>query len=332
MDITIKEIAKILDIHNSTVSRALNDRPGISVKTKEKVKVLAKKLNYQPHDIARNLVLKKTNVIGLIVTNNSSPLYAEIIRGVETVAGENGYVVLFGNTNDSYERELKLIKTLRSKRVDGFIIATLENRTDHIAEIASQNVTPIVLIDRYLENVEMNYVVSDNYNGAYQGVAHLIKLGHRRIGHITAAVAYTPVQERLLGYKNVLKENGIQPEEELVKFCGLDKNAGYEGAKQLLTMSKPPTAIFLNNDLMALGAYDVVKEIGLKIPDDIAFVGFDNLELSAHLSVPLTTVMQKKFEMGTKAAEILIANIESKEPLGIQKNILPTELIVRDSC
>ena len=115
MDITIKEIAKILDIHNSTVSRALNDRPGISVKTKEKVKVLAKKLNYQPHDIARNLVLKKTNVIGLIVTNNSSPLYAEIIRGVETVAGENGYVVLFGNTNDSYERELKLIKTLRSK-------------------------------------------------------------------------------------------------------------------------------------------------------------------------------------------------------------------------
>jgi LacI family transcriptional regulator len=332
MSVTIKEIAKQLHIHNSTVSRALNDRADISVETKEKVRSLAAKLDYLPHDIARNLVLKKTNVIGLIVTNNSSPFYAEIIRGVESVAGERDYTVLFGNTNENYQRELKLLGVLRSKRVDGIIVASLGNRTDHIAEIALKTSTPIVLIDRYLESVEMNYVVSDNYRGAYQAVVHLIKLGHRRIGYITASVPYSSTHDRLIAYQNALKEHGIQLDDRLVRFCGLRKEAGYEGTKQLLSRSNPPTAIFLNNDLLAIGAYQAVKEMGLKVPTDIAFVGFDDLELCSYLSVPLTTIRQKKFEMGTKAAEILIANIESEKPLEPHKIVLPTELVVRESC
>lgn len=328
----IQEIAKRLNMHNSTVSRALNNYPDISEETKRKVRSLSAELNYIPNDIARNLVNQRTNVIGLIITNNSSPFYAEIIRGIEAIAGEMGYTVLFGNTNESYKKELKLLEILRSKKVDGIIVATLENRIDHIAEIALSNSVPIVLIDRYLENVEMNYVVSDNYSGAYQAVTHLIKLGHRRIAHITASVPYTSSHERLLGYQRALEEHGFKFDEELVKFCGLGEDAGYKGTKQLLSMPNRPSAIFLNNDGLALGAYQAVKETGLKVPSDIAFVGFDDLELASYLSVPLTTVRQKKFEMGAKAAEVLIANIESDKTLEPQKVVLPTELVVRESC
>ncbi|MFZ6000164.1 MAG: LacI family DNA-binding transcriptional regulator [Bacteroidota bacterium] len=335
--VTIKDIARELGISPSTVSRALKDHPDISVETKKAVNELADKLNYQPNIVALSLRQKKTNTIGVIIPEVVHFFFSTVVSGIEDVAYEAGYNVILAQSNESYQREVTDMKALFNSRVDGMLLSLSRETTnfDHIESIISKGV-PIVFYDRMYNNPNTSKVIVDDYIGAKEAVLHLIDQGCKRIAHLEGAPNLILSKDRLRGYQDALIERNMEVRDTYTLVCPSGSfEEGKKATKKLLAMPTPPDAIFCNNDPMAMGAMMAIKEKGLKIPDDVAIVGFSNWFFGEIMDPSLTTVDQPGFEMGQEAARLLIRQIEMKdkdqgEPVAETK-VLKTRLIVRNS-
>ncbi len=335
--ITIKDIARELGISPSTVSRALKDHPDISVATKKAVNELADKLNYQPNTVALNLRQRKTNTIGVIIPEIVHFFFSTVISGIEDVAYEAGYNVILAQSNESVEREKSDIKALFNSRVDGLLLSISRETTnfDHIESIISKGL-PIVFYDRMYTNPNTSKVIVDDYVGAKEAVLHLIQQGFKRIAHLEAAPGLQIAVDRKRGYVDALKENNMPVKENMIIECPNGSlEDGKKATKKLLALPAPPDAIFANNDLLAMGAMLSIKEKGLKIPENVALMGFSNWFFSQLLDPPLSSVDQPGFEMGQEAARLLIRQIEMKDKdqfeIQPETKILKTRLIIRES-
>lgn len=337
--VTIKDIARELGISPSTVSRALKDHPDISVETKKTVNQLATKLNYQPNTVALNLRQSKTNTIGVIIPEIVHFFFSTIISGIEDVAYRAGYNVILAQSNESQAREITDLKALFNSRVDGMLMSVSRGTTnfDHIESIISKGV-PFVFFDRVYGNPQLSKVIVDDFAGAKEATLHLIEQGCKRIAHIEGPPNLDISKQRLNGYKEALKENGFKFEDELVTVCSTGTiEEGKLATEKLLNLKNRPDAIFATNDPAAMGAMQAIKAKGLKIPDDVAIVGFSNWQFSALMEPPLSSVDQPGFEMGQEAAKLLISQIDTKgkdksgKEIPSEIKVLKTRLIVRAS-
>ncbi|WKN44635.1 LacI family DNA-binding transcriptional regulator [Tunicatimonas pelagia] len=330
---TIRDIAHFLNISASTVSRALNNHHEVSQKTRQAVLKAAKELNYQPNALAIGLVKNRTNTLGVLMPDITQPFYSSAISGIEYVAVERGYYVLICQSDESYQKEMSLMSMLNKHRIDGLIIcpATTTARYQHLRAV-SQN-TPLVQFDRIVEKIESHKVVSDDYQGAYEVVNHLVQCGYRRIAHIAGPKQLSISKNRMRGYIDALRNAQHPVQEQYIRTCTLAKDHMRECTERLLNLPEPPDAIFAVNDPTALEVMYVAKRRKLAIPEDIAIAGFDDQSLTAYLDPSLTTVAQPSFAMGKTAAELLIAQIESNNNTEIlfEKKIFNTSLVIRDS-
>ncbi|HLZ17389.1 MAG TPA: LacI family DNA-binding transcriptional regulator [Cyclobacteriaceae bacterium] len=333
--VTIKDIGRELGISPSTVSRALKDHPDISAETKKAVNQLAEKLNYQPNTVALNLRQKKTNTIGVIIPEIVHFFFSTVISGIEDIAYQAGYNVILAQSNESYQREVTDMKALFNSRVDGMLLSLSRETTnfDHIESIISKGV-PIVFYDRMYNSPTSSKVIVDDYAGAKEAVLHMIDEGCKRIAILMDSPNLKISTDRLKGYEDAQKERNISLDKELILAC---PSGGFEEGKgamlKALASPIPPDAIFATNDPMAMGAMMAIKEKGLKIPQDVAVVGFSNWFFGELMEPSLTSVDQPGFEMGQEAARMLIKQIELKdkgEPV-LETKILKTKLVIRNS-
>lgn len=331
--VTIHDIAEKLNITASTVSRALNGSSRISESTKKAVLKTAKQLNYQPNHIAAALRNGKSHLIGIIVPTADRSFFASIIRGIEEIANNLNYKVIICQSYDNYEKEVQTVEALLNARVDG-IIASIGKNTenfDHFKRVQEKGV-PLVLFDRTTDALEVSQVVIDDYLGAYKVVEHLVQQGCRRIAHFTSPKKVSVFKERLRGYIDALRDNGIPYEEELVVKSNLQLEDGRNSMEQLLKLEKMPDAVFSASDYGAMGAMQVLKERNIKIPEQVALAGFSNDPFTSFTDPTLTTVDQFSLMMGKVTAEQFFEHFKSKEKINkSQKIVLKPELIIRKS-
>lgn len=333
MSTTMKDIAREAGVSINTVSRALNGKPDVNEDTRKRILQIADRLNYVPNFLAKGLVTKNTRTIGVIVSDNANPFFARIIKGIEDYARSKGYNIILCNTDERYEKEEEAVRLLRERRVDGLLITLTpaqKKRTD-ILELKRSGV-PFVLLNRHMDDIMTDYVINDNVYGAYLAVTHLVKLGHKRIGYISGPPQISSVRERLEGYRKAVFENNIEFDNSLVKESNLKMEDGYRLMKEFLELENKPTAVFTYSDLLAIGALKALKEANLKVPKDIALVGYDDIEFSSLLQVPLTTVHQPRYRIGEEGARILINRIEGKDSEGLYQIVLKPELVIRESA
>jgi LacI family transcriptional regulator len=265
MNPTIRDVAELAGVHPSTVSRVINDDSRISEKTKNKVLLIIKKLGYTPNAIARGLKTKRTYTLGMLIPDITNPFFAEIARGVEDAANANGFNIILCNTDDKLKKERIYLEILKGKRVDGLILGTAHIRDKSILELEKKKF-PYILVSRNIEGLDKNCVIVD----------YLIKLGYRKIAHITGPLKVRASINRLEGYKLALEKHQIEYHEDLVEEGDFRIKGGYQAMKKFLKLSKPPTAIFAANDLLALGAMQVIQKKKYHIPKDFCIIGFDD--------------------------------------------------------
>ena len=332
---TIKDIARKANVSHTTVSRALNDKSRIKNETKEKILSIAKELNYRPDFIARSLVMRRTKTLGLVITTIANPFYTELSQGIETTAIRLGYNIILCSTNYDLATEKKYIDMLQSKGVDGIIFTSAHMGDPNIIELAKEGFPTILVNRRTYDPVVRNkidYVGVDNIRGGFLAVEHLIKLGHKRIGVIGGSSESSVGFERLEGGKKALAAYGLKVMDDYFLEGDFLRGSGYEGGKKFLKMDERPTAIFATNDYMALGIYQAVLEADIRVPEEIALIGFNDIEFSSIKGIELTTVGQKKYEMGALAVKTLVERIEGQRVGSPEEMILQPELIVRKTC
>ena len=315
----------------ATVSLALNGKPGVASETRRRILEIAERLNYQPNASARSLVLQRTQTIGVIVPDISSPFYAELVRGLEEEASRQGFYLLLATTLGKPSREEMCFRLLGEQRVDGIVILTPRGDEELIQRIQAKGF-PLVVVDRDVQSADgVVEVIVDNFHGALSAVEHLIGLGYRRIGFINGIPELQASQDRLRGYQVALQEHGLVLNPEWITVGHFCAEGGYWGMKKLLAISPPLDSVFAASDMMAIGAIRAIREQGLRIPQDIAVVGFDDVPLAAQVDPPLTTVRQPIAEMGKIACRLLVQLINGEE-VQQRKVMLQPQLVVRQSC
>lgn len=329
MKITIKEIAKMAGVSTTTVSMIINNKAGnISQGTKDRVLNLMKEHNYVPNVMARSLVTKKTHTIGLVIPDITNPFFPEIARGVEDKANQEGYNVIYCNTDDRTIKEERYIEMLLEKMVDGIIFTASSKRIEGFKNPMNVKI-PVILMDREIEFAGIKAKITGNNRlGAYEGVKHLFEYGYKRIVFISGPLVNKPSLDRFEGYKKALKE--FQQQSILVLEGDYKIDWGYEAVKKLIARGEAFDGIFCGNDLIAVGVIKSLKEEGLRVPEDVGVVGFDDIYMARLLDPELTTVRQPNYEMGYRAAEMLIDVISGKEP-DPKDMVFDTELIIRKS-
>ena len=334
--VTIKDIARALGLSTSTVSRALRDSYEISQETKKLVLDYAQKINYHPNPIALSLKERRSRSIGVIVCEIANPFFSQVINGIESIAYNQGYNVIIGQSRESSEREMLNLQYLTSRSIDGLIVSVAAETRDYsyFREL-SQKGMPIVFFDRIVDEVKTHKVIVDNYKGAYEATLHLVQNGYRQIATLSNASVLSIARDRLAGYKAALQDSGLEVKEELIKYCqhgGMILEEVETAMGELLSLKKKPDAILAAADKLTTGCLRILKARGLKVPDDMALVGFSNTDLTELLDPPLSVIRQPAFEMGEVASQQLFQLIESKRPVTeFETRVLSTELLVRDS-
>ncbi|MGH4050092.1 MAG: LacI family DNA-binding transcriptional regulator [Clostridium sp.] len=323
----IKDIARECNVSATTVSRALNNSKEISTKTREYILKTCEEKGYIPNSAARSLILNKTNMIGLIIPDITNQYYAYVSKGVSSYLEKIGYGLLLCNSDRNKENENRYIDFLAQKRVDGIILVPVKPKAADYKKIIEN--MPLVMAENYVNGLEISYVGNDNYAGAKKILNHMIIQGYRKIGVILGDETSSASNERLRAYKDVLMENNIEVDNEIL----LNSNASFEDGFKLaeILVKQNVDAIFAINDFVAMGVMKYAHINNILVPKDIGLAGYDDIEQAAMLIVPLTTVHQRKFELGRIAAKILIDEINNHQVVK-QKIILQPELIIRKSC
>lgn len=334
-NITIKDIAKELGVSPSTVSRALKDHPDISSDTKKQINDLAKKLNYQPNTVALSLRQSKTNTLGVIIPEIAHFFFSAVISGIEDIAHDAGYHVIITQSNESFEREVMNTRALFNSRVDGILMSVSRETEnyDHLQSLLDYDI-PLVFFDRIIDSLNACKVIVNDEQGAYEATTHLIEQGCYRIAHLAGPQNLAISKNRLNGYKAALADNRYMIDENLIKVCGLGTFEEAESiTNEILDYRFPPDAIFANNDVAAYGAMMAIRKKKLRIPEDIAIVGFSNWRFSSLIQPALSSVTQPGFKMGQEATRLLMKQInKADDEESITETIsLKTNLVVRES-
>lgn len=331
MTVSIKDIAKVMNISYSTVSRALNNSPRVKLETRELIQRKAVEMGYLPSAIARSLVTRRTNTIGIVVTKITDLFFAEVIQGIEETAVNRGYSVILTNSDGKPDYELAAIQTLRERRVDGIILVAACASTEAKQRLfASPEIeTPIVIINNVHQQHVGYSIETDNLGGGRAATQHLLDFGHRRIAYIAGPSNEWDSVERQQGYEQALQGAGISLDPMLIGRGTNFAQGGLTAMQQLLALPDPPTAVFCYNDVTALGAIRAASATGRRIPQDLSIIGFDDIALAPYFEPPLTTIAQAKREMGEKAVQMVLDLLAGK-PV-VEKWVLPSELTVRES-
>jgi LacI family transcriptional regulator len=330
---TIHDIAKALKIDASTVSRALNNSPRVSSRTKVRILAKANELGYQPNLLASNLRKNKSNTIGVIVPRISRHFFSSVISGIEEAAYDAGYNVMICQSLEQLKREQDIIKTLMANRVDGVLLSVSMETTEveHLRSMKN-NGTPFLFFDRHCEIEGISSVLIDDFQGGFDATEHLILKGCRNIGHFSGPQELAIYRNRFEGYKKALEKHKIPFRPELVLYSSLMESDGAEGAKTLLSLSYMVDGLFSANDVAAIGAMKYFKKAGVVIPEDIAMVGFSNEPFSGIIDPSLTTIDQPGFQIGQISTKLLLEEINNSPILAKAKTtILKPSLIERES-
>lgn len=329
--VTIKDIARTLDISFSTVSRALRDSYDVSRETREKVLTMAGQLNYKPNFNAIGLVNNQTHNIGIILPFITNYYFSTVITGIQEVAWSKGYNIILYVTNDSPERELSILENLSYSSLDG-LLACVSSHSDscgYFQKIIDKG-TPIVFFDRIAANITTSKVMQDDYNGAYEAVEHLIHNGYEKIAHISGPKGFALTENRAEGYRDALKKYNLPIREEWTIHSGFSQQHGEEDIYKLLKCQQKPDAIFAVNDRKAVGAMLSLKKMNIKIGEEMGVIGFTNDPVSSIISPGLSTIAEPALEIGTKSCELLIQHI-TKKNFSPKEVVLPGKLIIRES-
>lgn len=330
--VSLKSVASLAGVSIATVSRVLNGDAVVKDETRLAVQKAIKASGYHPNRVAQRLrsTVRSKKLIGLLIPDIQNPFYVDVIRGIEEYAYENGSAVVIGNFSQDRKKEKLYIDILRSESVDGFIVAPSDGKDEYVEDLINDG-HAVVCIDRGLTNLSVDVVKSDNETGAFNAVEHLIKLGHRRIAHITGDPSIPTTQERISGYMAAHRQYGLPVDNDIIRGRESNFVSGLELTREILDLPDCPTAIFAANNLLTLGALETILTRGLKIPEDIAVVGFDDVYWATSLNPPLTAVRQHGLEIGQRAIELLYLRIQhpSRLPANV---IIKTELMIRKSC
>lgn len=328
--ITLVDIAREAGCSVNTVSRALNNKPDVNPETRVRVLAVAQQLGYVPNVLAKSLVTRKTQTLGLVITDPLYPNYVTLFGAVDDVAGEHAYSVLLSTSKERLDKERKAIGVLMQRRVDGLLVVPVGPDAEHLESLRSRNL-PCVLLLRNPSGPRMDFVGSDEVAAGADAVNHLLALGHRRIGFLAEKRGILTVTARLRGYRGALVAAGITPSPEWELTVPFSVEGAYQGIKHLLGLSERPTALLLQSDLLAPGVFAAAREAGLRIPDDLALVGSGDHYFSPFLEVPLTTMRRPVANLGAMAVQLLLERIA--DPDGEPRQIIiPSTLVIRRSC
>ncbi|WP_090122955.1 LacI family DNA-binding transcriptional regulator [Lutibacter oricola] len=330
---TIKDIANVLGITPSAVSRALNNHPRISEKTKIAVKQVAENLNYQPNHLASALRKGKSNLVGVIIPRNNSNFFSSVLENIEEVLNKKGYNIIITQSNESYKKECSSIEALLYTQVDG-VIASMANETvdlSYYEKIKSKGI-PLILFDRGENDLNVDYVGIDDYLTSHMIVEHLLDQGCKRIAHIAGYSKTRIYKNRIRGYNDALEKHGLPIEKDLIIESNLRLNDGRRVMQELLNLNERPDAVYAAGDYAALGALQVLEEQGIKVPEEIALVGFSNEPFTSFVKPSISTIDQKSALIGKLAAEAFLERVNNpKVKASLNKIIVDAELIIRDS-
>ncbi len=327
---TIRDVAEHSGVSPATVSRVLNNYPFIRPEVRDRVLEGIATLGYERNRVAQRLRATSSLMIGIIVSDITNPFLNTIMARVESEFFDRGYSVLMSNTGSDAEKELGYLSMMENEEVAGLVIVPHSDNVNRLSELTARGL-PIVVIDRRINDPKLDCVLSDNVAGARCAVEHLISLGHQRIGHIGGPVRVASGRERWQGYMQAMQEANLPVEERWVRFGNHQYQSGYENAVELMRACPELTALFIENNMMSLGALMALHDSHLRVPEDVALVGFDDLPWADVLNPPLTVVAQNTAEIGKRAAALLLERIE--EPtLPSRIEVLETTLKIRVSC
>jgi len=329
--VTIKDIARMLNISKSTVSRALSGRSDIHPATKNKILELAGQLHYEPNALAINLKQQRTNTIGVIIPETSNRFFARSVGGIQVIADMAGVNVMICQSNESYMAEKKVLHSLVSSRVDGLLVSISRetDSSDHFRPIFEKGI-PLVFFDRIIEDLNVSQVFTDNYEIALAGTEHLIEQGCKRIAIMAGPQHIFTSRNRLRGYMDALRRHNQPILESYIVHSHYISNRVEESTRYLINLPQPPDAVFAINDYTAIEMMHVIKKSGLRIPDDIAILGFNNEQMCNFVEPSLSSIDHPAHDMGAAAAEILINHIRHQELLP-EKRLIKCKLIPRES-
>lgn len=326
---TIPDVAGLAGVSTATVSRIINSPDSVREETREKVFLAMGKCNYKYNALARGFVTKRSNTIGLIIPTINNPVFADSTLGVQEYGDTKNIRVILGNSYYKYSQEENLVKVLRESQVDGLILTTTNLKGDVLKSLIDEKF-PFVLLFSTIKGGPFSAVGIDNYRGGYLATEHLVSLGHKRIGMVAGNFTMTDRSyHRWHGYKSCLRNNNISYDKELLVQTDYSLSSGRDSIRKLLDLPCPPTAVFCSNDYIALGAIKGAREKGLTLPDDLSIVGFDDMQTASYMVPALTTIRQPAYEMGRRAAELLLDQIE--QPSKPIQDMMDVELVVRES-
>ncbi|KQN54606.1 LacI family transcriptional regulator [Pseudomonas sp. Leaf48] len=325
---TIKDVAALAGISYTTVSHVVNKTRPVSEEVRIKVEAAIQTLDYVPSAVARSLKAKTTATIGLLVPNSLNPYFAELARGIEDYCERNGYCVILCNSDDNPDKQRSYLRVLLEKRIDGLIVASAGGDSGLAQGLASVR-TPMVIVDRGLEGVDVDLVRIDHEYGAYLATRHLLELGHRDVATIIGPQTTSVAQMRLAGYCRALEEAGIEVVPERIVQSDFTSTGGYAAATVLLQHNRP-TAIFAANDLMGIGVLRAAAELNIRVPGELSVIGFDDIQMSRYVYPSLTTVGQSILQLGEMAAEVLLRRIATPQRSTEQRIVTPS-IVMRES-
>ena len=313
-----------------TVSRVINDSGYVSPEARARVQGAIAELGYMPNVLARQLRSKRTKTIALVLTDIANPFFTTIARGVEDAARDQGYAVMFCNTDESETEEMEYVRVLIQRQVDGVLLVPATDSSASL-QLLNKHGLPVVVLDRRLTAGRVDEVRTDSEAGAYVVVRHLLDLGHRRIAVLTGPETVSTAVDRVAGYRRAMAEEGLRPDDGLVVFGGYNEASGYEMTRLILAAEPRPTAIFAANNFIAFGAIGALREAGLRAPEDMSIAVFDDLPPGWVFDPFLTVVSQPAYEIGKQAAELMLERLAGKAPVEPRTIVLPSELIIRRS-
>jgi LacI family transcriptional regulator len=331
MMVNIRDVAKRAGVSAITVSRAMNNSGAVNPVTRERINKAIEELHYVPNTLARSFRSKQSCLLALVLPDITNPFWTTIARGIEDTASQNGFQVIFCNTDESPEKEADQLSVLLQRRVDGIIIApTVNDKNQYL--MLKRHAVPCVLLDRRVDGFKCDVVASAGREGAKNMTLHLLRLGYRRIAIVAGPPTNSTAQERVEGYCQALQENQIPIDPTLIARDTYRQNSGYESLKQLLSQERRPEAIFAGTNFIAVRTLHAIRELGLEIPKDVALAGFDDIPQGTLISPALTVVTQPAYEMGVAAAESLISRLSGKYRGKPRDIVFDTSVIIRESC
>ena len=328
---TIHDVARHAGVAPITVSRVINRSGYFSEDTRQRVEAAIAELGYVPNRLARSLRSKRTNTLALVLTDITNPFFTTVARGVEDVASDAGFTVIFCNTDESETEEQKYLHVLLQQQVDGILLVPASSMLESVDMIQRQG-TPVVVLDRKMPlETNVDVVRCENVDGAYRLVKLLIELGHRHIAVISGPRVVSTAEDRVTGYYRAMLEAGLAVEGDFIHYGNFTQASGYELANRLLALNPRPTAIFAANNLIGIGALKALQDAGLRVPEDVAMVSYDDLPANLMTFPFFTVAVQPAYEMACKATQLLLARLAGQAPAECQEVVLPTEIVVRQS-